>query len=74
MSRKENMRTLTIYQALTKCWSHKRYALEQRNGDSFGIAVNQDYYARQWQRYDRLWRKLDRRLVAILTHYDSSQM
>lgn len=66
------MKALTIFRAFVQCEDWKRYYLEQRHGNSWGIAVNDDYPALRWQHYDRLLRKLDKRLTAILTAYDNA--
>lgn len=64
------MKSLTLYNALLKCEGNKRRYAENRRS-TFGIAVDNDFHALQWQRYDRLWRKLDKRLITILTSYDN---
>jgi hypothetical protein len=59
------MKPLTLYNALHEVEVMKRWAGSQR-GTYQGIAVQDDYYAWRYQRYDRLSRKLDIRIREIL--------
>ena len=52
------MDTLTLFDAYKKAASHKRRASDNRRSIQ-GIACNSDHFALQWQRWDRLVRKLN---------------
>jgi len=52
------MKTLTLFEAYQRAQDRRERALVDR-GSIFGIACKDDALAREWQRYDRLVRKLD---------------
>ena len=64
--RKERvMQALTLYSAYKKAVLLRGWACDHR-GSNFGIAIDTDKWARIYQRYDRLARKLDIRILEAL--------
>ena len=65
------MNLMTMFRAYREArgW-RETYALH-RPQKNFGIAIHKDYDALRWQRYNRLERKLQRRIEADLAAYDA---
>lgn len=66
------MRNTTLWRAYKECECRKR-AARQQYGFRYGIGVDSSGAARLWQRYDRLSKKLERRLEAALQAQDRSE-
>ena len=56
------MKTKTLFNAYISAEKFKWYAVDQRKS-SFGIAVFNDRYSREWQRYERLSLKLRNKIL-----------
>ena len=59
------MKTITLFRAYQRAASRR----ESINGDyhgHYGIAVNKDDIARRWQKYDRIARRLEQRILERL--------
>lgn len=61
------MRLLTLFEAYERVVCRRQSAAVSR-GDTFGISVRGDRWAREYQRYDRLARKLSRRILQRLNN------
>ena len=61
------MDIVTLFTAYEKATSSKEMSYGQYRG-RWGIAVNKDYVARQWQKADRIARKLRVRIMEKLGH------
>jgi hypothetical protein len=64
------MRLSTYFRAYRECQWQMRVAIGHRPQGSFGILSDQDDQARRYQRYERLARKLQRRLEQALSDVD----
>lgn len=68
------MRLRTLFEAYAKVRSHQDTALGNRPGGLRGIAVHTDRYAKTYQRYARLERKLYRVIVRRLGGKDDGKL
>lgn len=59
------MKATTLFEAYVKC-AERREAIRGHRGFDFGIAVDTDHKAIQWQRRNRQCQKLQERLRNIM--------
>lgn len=57
------MKTLTLFSAYQKAVSDKDMFVHFRDNDRVGIAVENDFWATQWQHRDRQERKFEAEIV-----------
>ena len=60
------MKTLTLFQAYKLCKSEMSWCDNQRENRQNGILVDNDHYAKLYQRYDRFANKLNRAITGRL--------
>lgn len=58
------MKVATLFSAYQRVESRKDN-LARRRGQLFGIAVGEDELAREWQRWDRLTRRIEARIYGV---------
>lgn len=56
------MNIKTLFSAYKKSEMNKSYASKSRKNGDYAIAVSSDGQAKEWQRYDRLSRRIDARI------------
>lgn len=66
------MNATTLFSAYQKC-IRRMSAARNFRGDSFGIAIASDSYAKEFQRYQRLANLLETRLEKILKKVDQQK-
>ena len=59
------MKHLTLFRAYRAAESHKYFAVLDRQGSKWGIAVENDKHALIWQRYSRLSERIIARFEGI---------
>ena len=65
------MRAITYFCAYRRCRDLKSALENARDRGPVGIAVGKDHLALRWQRYERLMRKLEQKLEAMLDKGDA---
>lgn len=65
------MNTLTLFNAYVKAVRRCESIVLQREKFDWGIMVDTDAKAKQWQRYNRLAVRIERKLIKRIAEYDS---